>query len=326
MAYWTATDMPDQSGRIAIVTGGNSGLGYETALALARKGTHVIVAGRNREKVKAACSALTAQAPGAAVEPMTLDLANLGAIADFAGDYRARHTKLDLLINNAGLMATPRLETADGFEMQLGVNHLGHFALTGRLLDLLLGTPGSRVVTVSSGVGYRGRINFDDLQGERTYSRFGAYAQSKLANFLFAIELERRFRGWAGDVSSLAAHPGYAATNLQASSADANRSRLEGGAYRVLNKLVAQGADMGALPQLYAAAAPQARGGEVYGPDRLGMRGYPMRVNPPPAATDPVTAARLWEISEQLTGVRYPAAMASSVGVEAEIQQRMTVT
>jgi NAD(P)-dependent dehydrogenase (short-subunit alcohol dehydrogenase family) len=300
---WTSENIPDQSGRVAIVTGANSGLGYETARALARKGATVIVAVRNLEKGRAAAQQIEAEAPTSNVEVMHLDLADLASVQRFADAFRAGYERLDLLINNAGVMMVPqRQETADGFEMQFGTNHLGHFALTGRLLDLLQRTPGSRVVVVSSTAHRISGINFEDLQAEGSYSSSGAYGQSKLANLLFAYELQRRLDAvQANDATDpgilvAASHPGWTATNLQ------QHSRM----FQWLNPLLAQRPEMGALPTLYAATAPEVVGGGFYGPSGfLEMRGTPKRVHSNGRSHDQAAATRLWAESEALTGVRY---------------------
>jgi NAD(P)-dependent dehydrogenase (short-subunit alcohol dehydrogenase family) len=306
MTQWTANDIPDQTGRVVVVTGANSGLGYESALALARKGAHVIMACRSAQRAADARQAIEdACTPGASIDVMPLDLGSLASVRAFAADFSARFDRLDLLLNNAGLMATPQGMTADGFETQFGVNHLGHFALTGLLLPLLLRTPGSRVVTTSSIAHRTGKMNFDDLNLSANYSRYGAYGQSKLANVLFAFELQRRLSAAGAGTISLAAHPGFAETNLQRATAAASGSRAEGGLYETMLGLFAQSQEMGALPQLYAATAPAVKGGEFYGPSTLDMRGYPKRVNGAKATRDTAAAARLWAESERLTGVVY---------------------
>jgi NAD(P)-dependent dehydrogenase (short-subunit alcohol dehydrogenase family) len=308
MSHWTTEEIPDQTGRVAIVTGANSGLGLETTIALAQHGAHVVMACRNTERMQRARLQVLRAVPDADLALMILDLASLAAVHDFADKFRANYDRLDLLINNAGVMAPPRRESADGFELQFAVNHLGHFALTGLLLDLLLETPGSRVVTVSSGVAFMGEIRFDDLQWEQSYSRYGAYGQSKLANVLFAQELQRRLHASGATTLSLVAHPGFADTDLQENAAEATGSRAEAFMYRVIKGAgLAQSAAQGALPQLYAATAPDARGGAFYAPHFLSMRGYPQEIDPPKAANDLETAARLWRVSEELTGVHYEA-------------------
>jgi NAD(P)-dependent dehydrogenase (short-subunit alcohol dehydrogenase family) len=297
--------MPDQTGRIAIVTGANSGLGYETAFALAQKGAHVIMACRNLEKAQAAQADMQEQDPSASVETMQLDLASLKSIRGFADQFEQKYKQLDLLINNAGIMAIPRKETADGFEMQFGVNHLGHFALTGLLLRCLLHTPGSRVVNVTSGASFFGRMNFKDLQGKQSYSRFGAYSQSKLANLLFTFELQRKLDAAGVDILAVAAHPGYALTNLQRTSVNESGAVIERWLYELFGPIFSQSAAMGALPQLYAATAPDVKGSEFYGPHFMQMRGYPVRMKASPPAYNKESAHRLWTISEQLTAVDY---------------------
>ena len=307
MAPWTAADIPPLEGRAIIVTGANSGLGFQTALALARAGARVVLACRDRAKGAGALQRLRAEVPGADVEVAPLDLADLASVRTFAANFSAGHDRLDVLVNNAGVMAIPRRETADGFEMQFGTNHLGHFALTGLLLDRLLATPGARVVTVTSMAARGGRIRFDDLQGRRHYGRWSAYGQAKLANQLFTLELDRRVAGGAADLASVAAHPGYAATNLQMVGPQMSGSGLMERMSQLGNTVFAQSAADGALPSLYAATAPEVRGGQFFGPDRLfGMRGSPKPVAFLEAARDPGTARRLWEVSEELTGVRYP--------------------
>jgi len=307
-ATWTAADLPDLSGRVFAVTGGNSGIGLETARELARKDGHVVIGCRDEGRASAALGDIRAAVPNASVESLALDLASLASVRAFADALRARHTRLDALCNNAGVMALPYRKTADGFEMQIGTNHLGHFALTALLLPVLLATPGARVVTVSSNAHRFGRIDFDDLQGERRYAKWRAYAQSKLANLLFTFELARRVERAGADLAAVAAHPGYAATNLPSVASRMAGSRLGELAVAIGNRLLAQPAAMGALPTLYAAAAPGVRNGEYYGPDGLReMRGHPKRVHASRRARDPEAAARLWTISEQLTGARFAA-------------------
>jgi NAD(P)-dependent dehydrogenase (short-subunit alcohol dehydrogenase family) len=303
---WTAADIPDQRGRVAVVTGANSGLGLETASALAGAGAHVVLACRDEGRARTALEAIRADHHEASLDVMRLDLASLVSVRDFAKRLEDAHPRLDLLVNNAGVMAIPRRTTADGFEMQLGTNHLGHFALTGLLIGPLLRGEGSRVVQVSSTAHRAGRIRFDDLHGQRRYGRWGAYAQSKLANLLFTFELARRLRAAGSSARSLASHPGYAATNLQfARLGDARRGeRL----WQWMNRLLAQDAAMGALPSLYAATAPEARSGDYIGPGGLAEAwGHPARVRASARAQDAETAERLWQVSEDLTGVRFEA-------------------
>ena len=306
---WSADDVPPQTGRVAIVTGANSGIGLETARVLARRGARVVLACRNPEKARAAEREVAAAAPDpGAVVAMPLDLADLGSVAAFAEAFRKKHARLDLLVNNAGVMAIPLRRTADGFEMQFGTNHLGHFALTGRLLDLLLATPGARVVTVSSNAHRIGRIDFANLSAERSYHPWRAYGQSKLANLLFTFELQRRLARRGAGVIAVAAHPGYAATRLQEASARESGSRFMERLMKLGNRLLAQDAASGALPSLYAATAPDVRGGDYYGAGSwFEMRGHPRKVGTSARARDERTAERLWSVSEELTGVRYQA-------------------
>jgi len=297
MGKWTTADIPDQTGRVAIITGANTGLGYETAAALAAKGAHVVLAVRNLEKGKEAARRIEQATPDGHVQLQELDLSSLGSIRAAADQLRSDHESIDLLINNAGVMFTPKSTTADGFELQFGTNHLGHFALTNLLLDRVLAVPGSRVVTVSS-VGHRfvRGIRFDDLQWERGYGRVRAYGQSKLANLLFTYELQRRLQGT--NTIAVAAHPGGSRTELTR-----NLPPLVAAATRVLEPLM-QGADMGALPTLRAATDPGVLGGQYYGPDGFGeQRGYPKVVASSAASHDVDAQRRLWTVSEELTSV-----------------------
>jgi len=308
MARWTTDDIPHLAGRTAVVTGANSGLGFETALALARAGARVALACRDQAKGGAALDRIRQAVPDADVRLDPLDLADLASVRKFAAGFSAEHDGLNILVNNAGVMAIPRRETADGFEMQFGTNHLGHFALTGLLLDRLLARPGARVVTVSSPAAMMGRIRFDDLQGSRRYGKWTAYGQAKLSNQLFALELDRRATDRGVDLVSVAAHPGYAATNLQAVGPRMSGSRIMERLNDLANVVFAQPAADGALPSLYGATAPEVRGGQYFGPDHLfGMRGHPKPVPFVRAARDPETARRLWAVSEKLTGVRFGA-------------------
>jgi NAD(P)-dependent dehydrogenase (short-subunit alcohol dehydrogenase family) len=306
MARWTAQDIPDQSGRVAVVTGANSGLGYHTALELARHGAKVVVASRSDVRGKEAVARIVAEVPDADLDLRGLDLADLAGVRSFADGIQASYPSIDLLINHAGGMAKPRQLTKDGFEMQFGTNHLGHFALTGLLLPLLLRTADARVVTVSSTAHKPGRIDFDDLQHERSYRKWKVYSDSKLANLLFAYELQRRLTASGSGLISVAAHPGTSGTNLVAVSAQDNiikRLVMPAGA-----RLISQSAAKGALPQLYAATAPDVKGGEYFGPNGIAESfGYPKRVDSIPASKDLDTAARLWSVSEELTGVGYDA-------------------
>jgi NAD(P)-dependent dehydrogenase (short-subunit alcohol dehydrogenase family) len=297
---WDVQDIPDQTGRTAIVTGANSGLGLVTARELARAGASVVMACRNMEKGHAAIEELRAAVPEAQVQLDELDLASLASVRGFAERFRATHDGLDLLINNAGVMAPPRRRTADGFELQFGTNHLGHFALTNALLEQMEGTDDARVVTLSSTAHKMGRINFDNLNGDRHYFRWNAYGQSKLANLLFMLELDRRLRGSGSTVKSLAAHPGYAATNLQSAAAP----MVDRLVMKVSTAVIAQNDEMGALPTLYAATQPGLEGGTYVGPGGFQeQRGHPKIVQPSGRARDPETARRLWEVSERMTAV-----------------------
>ncbi|MER7001131.1 oxidoreductase [Streptomyces sp. NPDC000410] len=293
----------DQTGRVFVVTGANSGLGLATTRALAHRGAHVILAVRDTDKGARAVAGITAEQPGASLEVRRLDLADLDSVRDFADQVRRDHPRLDVLVNNAGVMAPPRSLSAQGHEVQFAANHLGHFALTGLLLDPLAAGRDPRVVTVSSLNHRKGRIRFDDISGERGgYSPMGFYDQSKLANAVFGAELHRRLTEAGSPVRSVLAHPGYTATNLQ-TSAPTGLVRLMFG--HVLKPL-AQSPDRGALPQLYAATDPSVEGGQFIGPDGKGeLRGEPTQVGLSPAAADAETGRRLWELSERLTGVRF---------------------
>ena len=303
---WTANDLPNLSGKVIVVTGGNSGIGYEAALQFARKRARVVLACRDLGKARIAVDQIKAASPDAELDAMQLDLANLASVRGFADAFHIQHKKLDVLCNNAGVMALPYRQTVDGFEMQFGTNHLGHFALTGLVLDRLLATENSRVVTVSSGFHKMGRIRFDDLQWKTGYRKWLAYAQSKLANLLFTLELQRRLDAAGAKLISVGCHPGYAATNLQAAGPKMQGSSLMESLTDVGNRLFAQSAAMGALPTLYAATAPDVRGGDYIGPNGLGeLWGNPVKVGCSASARDAAAATRLWEISERLTNVRY---------------------
>ncbi len=318
MTRWTTADIPDQSGRRAVVTGATSGLGLVTARELARAGADVVLAVRDLDRGAELVGALrrelttgpATRVPGE-VEARALDLADLASVRGFAAGW---HGPLHMLVNNAGVMAIPRRTSVDGFELQLATNHLGPFALTGLLLPALVAsaTPSqrARVVTVSSTVHRAGRIDFADLYGERRYRRWGAYAQSKLANLLFTFELARRLEAAALPVAAYAAHPGYAATNLQGVGPRMAGTRtvaaVGGAAASLGNRLFAQSVDMGALPQLHAATAPGLPSGSYVGPDGIAeQRGHPRLVGTAAAARDEQVAARLWAVSEDLTGVHY---------------------
>jgi NAD(P)-dependent dehydrogenase (short-subunit alcohol dehydrogenase family) len=304
MTGWRARDIPDLTGRRAVVTGANSGLGFATALELARHGASVVMTARDKSKGDDAVRRVRAEVPAAQVELGLLDVADLTSVREFATTYGDQ--PLDLLVNNAGVMATPQRETVDGFELQLATNHLGPFALTGLLLPALLRRPAPRVVTVSSFVHWFGRIDHDNLMGENRYQPWTAYAQSKLANLLFMRELDRRATAAGVGLVSAAAHPGYAATNLQKVGPQMTGSHGTSAALGVVSRLVGQSAAKGALPQLRAATAPDVVGGDYFGPRGLGeQRGLPKRVRMAGAARNDEVARWLWQVSEHLTGVTY---------------------
>ncbi len=301
MTKWTTTNIPDQSGRTAIITGANTGLGFETATALAGHGAHVVLAVRNLGKGKEAASRITAAQPSADVTLQELDLGSLESVRSAAAELRSTYDRIDLLINNAGLMYPPKGTTTDGFELQFGTNHLGHFAFTGLLIDRLMPVPGSRVVTVSS-IGHRinAAVHFDDLNWERSYNRVAAYGQSKLANLLFTYELQRRLAPH-GTTIAAAAHPGGSDTELMRHLPNALQFVMP------LVRPLFQPAAMGALPTLRAATDPGVLGGEYYGPGGPGgVRGYPKLVPSSDQSHDVDLQRRLWTVSEELTGVVYP--------------------
>jgi NAD(P)-dependent dehydrogenase (short-subunit alcohol dehydrogenase family) len=300
---WTTADIPDQSGRIAIVTGSNTGIGYHAAAALAQSGAQVVLAVRNLEKGNHALARISAAYPHAAVTLQELDLSSLESVRAAATALRKAYPRIDLLINNAGVMWTPKQLTADGFELQFGTNHLGHFALTGLLLDNLLGVRGSRVVTVSStGHRLRAAIHFDDLQSEHSYDRYAAYGQSKLANLLFTYELQRRLAAKKKNTIATAAHPGAASTELAR-----NAPFFMKPLFAVAGPVMFQNASMGSLPTLRAATDPDVEGGQYYGPDGFAeQRGHPKLVSSSGQSHDEDLQHRLWQVSEELTGVTYP--------------------
>jgi NAD(P)-dependent dehydrogenase (short-subunit alcohol dehydrogenase family) len=304
MSKWTPQQMPSQQGRVAIVTGANSGIGYQAARHLSRAGAAVILACRNREKGDAARAKIVSENPSAKVEVRVLDVADLDSVRRFASEFLSENRPLDLLINNAGVMAIPeRHTTAQGFETQFGTNHLGHFALTGLLLPALLRQPNSRVVTVASIAHKGGKLNFADLNAEHSYDPRGAYQQSKLANLVFGLEFDRKLRAHSAQTASLIAHPGVAVTNIVSNGMGTG---FKGRIVNMLLPLVAQSDDRGSWPLLYAATSPDTHGGGYYGPDGIAeVKGTPIEVKPKPHALDPAAGQRLWEISERLTGVRY---------------------
>ena len=300
--------IPDLRERTVVVTGATSGLGLRSAQALAARGARVLLAGRSPAKLGAAQATVAAVATGPAPETVVLDLDDQAAVRRAAADVASRVDRLDVLMNNAGVMAVPEARTVDGFEVQLATNHLGHVALTGLLLPALLAAPAPRVVTTSSVAHRMGRIRWDDLHWERSrYSRWGAYGQSKLANLLFAFELDRRVRVAGLPITSVAAHPGYTRTNLVNSGMNLGRRRVGGTISQAVTALVAQSAEVGALPQLRAAVDVGVPPGAYVGPDGpMEMNGPPRLVSPPGPAQDPVLAARLWSLSEMATEVRFP--------------------
>jgi NAD(P)-dependent dehydrogenase (short-subunit alcohol dehydrogenase family) len=304
--HWTAADAGDQSGRIAVVTGATSGLGLETARVLAQHGAMVVLAGRDQAKTSAAAEVIRESRPSAAVETAELDLASLQSVRTAAADLTARFPKLDLLINNAGVMMPPYSLTKDGFELQFGTNHLGHFALTGLLLNSLLAAPGSRVVTVSSNGHRAGRMNFADLQSARHYQKLAAYGRSKLANLMFTYELQRRLAAARAQTIALAAHPGTARTDLTRHLSSVSQ-RAMSPQFGFLNSWWVQDGRMGALPTLRAATDPEAIGGTYYGPDgHFQLTGYPVVVASSVRSHNREAQRRLWVESEQLTGITYP--------------------
>jgi NAD(P)-dependent dehydrogenase (short-subunit alcohol dehydrogenase family) len=292
---WDLAD--DQDGRVAVVTGANSGIGFEAARALVLTGARVVLACRDEGRGRAAVERLEEMNSNGSAELALLDLSSLGSVRRFAEGFIRDNERLDLLINNAGVMMPPASKTEDGFELQLGTNHLGHFALTGLLLPLLLSTEGARVVNVSSMAHRAGAIDFDDLHWERKkYRKWASYGQSKLANLLFTFELQRRLERAGARSIAVAAHPGWTATDLH----------RHFGAFSLFSPVFAMKPWQGALPTLRAALDPAAAGGDYYGPDgMMEVRGYPVPVGTTPAARDEAVAARLWEVSEELTGVRY---------------------
>jgi NAD(P)-dependent dehydrogenase (short-subunit alcohol dehydrogenase family) len=299
---WTEGSVPSQAGRTAVVTGGNTGIGFEAARVLAARGATVVLAVRNLDKGKDAAGRISAATPGADVSVQSLDLSSLDSVRAAAEELRAAHDKIDLLVNNAGVMYTPRSTTADGFELQFGTNHLGHFALTGLLLDRLVPVAGSRIVTISS-VGHRIRaaIHFDDLQWERGYSRVAAYGQSKLANLLFTYELQRRLAAETSSTIAVAAHPGLSNTELGRNMPAPLRL---GNA--LVGRFISQAPAMGALPTLRAATDPGAVGGQYYGPDGFQeLVGHPVVVRSSAQSHDTDLQRRLWTASEEPTGVTF---------------------
>ena len=303
---WNRNDMGDLSGRTALVTGANSGLGLESARALAAAGARVLLACRDEHRAREAEEAVAAEAAGAAPEVVRLDLADLDSVSEAAEDVAARVDRLDILLNNAGVMAIPLRRTAQGHEAQLGTNHLGHFALTGRLLPVLLAAEQPRVVTTSSFMHHMGRMRWDDLDWQRGYRKWDAYGQSKLANLLFTFELDRRARAASSALVATAAHPGYASTALQRRGPEMSGNKAMALAMRVANAAVAQPPEGGALPQLHAAVAPDVEGGDYLGPGGpFQLRGSPRKVRAAKRAYRQADGQRLWHASEEMTGISY---------------------
>lgn len=307
MERWTLDRLPPQDGRLAVVTGANSGIGFQTALGLARKGAQVVLACRNPDKAGEALARIRAAAPGASVETAALDVSDLASVRAFAAAFLARGRALDILVNNAGVMAPlTRKVTRDGFEVQMATNHLGHFALTALLVPALRRAQAPRVVPVASIAHKRGRIDFDDLNSERRYVPWAAYARTKLANLLFAFELQRRADAAGWGLRSVAAHPGVARTKIVENGLGGGRPTLLTRATDLLWPLFSHSEEQGALPILYAAGMPDAAPGAYYGPHGFReMTGYPVRVDATARARDAADARRLWELSELLTGVRF---------------------
>lgn len=308
MIKWTEQDIPSLKGKVAIVTGANSGLGLVTSAELAKAGATVIMACRDPKRAEGALADVQRRAPKARVSAMALDLADLKSVRAFASAFKRKHKKLHILCNNAGVMHLPFQKTADGFEMQMGTNHLGHFALTGLLFDRLNATPDSRIIVVASVAHLFTRgLELDDLNWEhRRYNKADAYSKSKLANLMFHYELTRRLKKLRSPTISVAAHPGYAATNIGFGTKE-KTPQLKRLAMNIGNRLLAQPAHMGALPSLYAATVGKVKSGDYIGPDGWFMqfRGYPKTVSARPAARDPRQAKKLWALSEKLTGVRF---------------------
>ena len=302
---WTAQDIPNQTGKIVVITGANSGLGYESSKTFAEKGATVVMAVRSMNKGEKAKSDILKANPQASLDLMKLDVGDLSSVHEFADAFKTKYDRLDILVNNAGVMAIPRQETADGFEMQLGVNHLGHFALTGLLIDVIVNTPNARIHNVTSSANYTGTINFDDLMGEQSYGRWGAYGQSKLANVFFTFELQKRLSEAGYDTITNTSHPGVVYTNLQANSVAQSETKLEALLYRIVEPIMAQDISMGVLPMLYGMTAEDAKGGAFYGPRMFNMRGYPAEKKANKQAYDAEARKRFWQISEELTGVNY---------------------
>lgn len=305
MAKWTTQDMPDLTGKIVVITGANGGLGFESARAMAKKGATIIMAVRTLSKGEQAKADILAEILNAQLDVMELDVASLASVRAFAEAFKAKYDQLHILCNNAGVMAIPRRETEDGFEMQLGVNHLGHFALTGLLLEVIINTPNARIHNVTSSANWTGTINFDDLMLEEDYGRWVSYGQSKLANVFFTFELQKRLSAAGVDTIANTSHPGLVMTNLQANSVEQSGTGIEAFLYRIVEPLLAQDISMGILPMLYGMTAEDAKGGVFYGPRTFRLRGYPAEQKANDEAYDAAKLERFWEMSVELTGITY---------------------
>lgn len=302
---WTAQDIPNLSGKVVVITGANSGLGFESSKILSSKGATVVMAVRTLAKGEKAKADILKIHPNVSLDVMILDVSTLASVREFATAFKAKYDRLDILLNNAGVMAIPRQETADGFEMQLGVNHFGHFALTGLLLDVIVNTPNARIHNVTSSANYMGTINFDDLMSEKDYGRWDAYGQSKLANVYFTYELQKRLSEAGFDTITNTSHPGLVMTNLQANSVAQSHTGMEAVLYRIFGPLMAQDISMGVLPMLFGSTAIDAKGGVFYGPRTFNLRGYPAEKKPNQDVFDANDRKRFWEVSEKLTGIHY---------------------
>lgn len=301
---WTHEDIPDLTGKVVVITGANSGLGFESAKELARNGATVVMTVRNMEKGERARAEILQELPEAKLDLMQLDVGSLDSVQAFAA-FKEKYDRLDILLNNAGLMAIPRQETADGFEMQMGVNHLGHFALTGHLLDVITQTPKARIHNVTSTANFMGQINFDDLMGQESYSRWGAYGQSKLANVLFTFELQKRLSAAGYETMANVSHPGLVMGNLQSNSMEQSGIWYEGIFYKISQLAMARDISKGIEPMLFAMTSAEAKGAALYGPKYFHHRGPVAEVKANDAAYDAQVLKRFWEMSEALTGITY---------------------
>jgi NAD(P)-dependent dehydrogenase (short-subunit alcohol dehydrogenase family) len=300
---WTQQDIPNLTGKVIVVTGANSGLGFECSKTFAQKGAAVVMTARNMAKGEKARAKILQAHPGADVDLMQLDVGDLSSVREFVTAFKSKYDRLDILLNNAGLMAIPRQETADGFEMQFGVNHLAHFALTGLLLDVIIKTPGARIHNVTSTANFMGAINFDDLMGKEEYSRWGAYGQSKLANVFFTFELDKRLKAAGLDTMANVSHPGLVIGNLQANSVEQSGTRMEAVLYQLSRLFLARDVSKGVQPMLYGMTAEDAKGGVLYGPKYIHHLGPVAETRANEAAYDDEALRRFWEVSEALTGV-----------------------